>query len=141
MGKKVREVMTPGPGTLPAASSCAEAARLMRARDVGAVIVTEGDGGQVCGIITDRDIVVRCVAEGLDPEDTALDEVCSHELTRLSPDDEVDHAVEIMKRKAIRRIPVVEADQPVGILSLGDLAIDRDPQSALGNISQAPPNR
>jgi len=99
------------------------------------------DNGKVCGIVTDRDIVVRAVAQGHDPATTKLRDIGSHDLTTLAPTDTVEHAVQIMREKAIRRLPVVENGKPVGIVSLGDLALERDPDSALGNISAAPANR
>ncbi len=139
MAANIREVMTPNPITLPATSSAIEAARAMRDSDIGDVVVL--DGQKICGIVTDRDIVVRAVAEGLDPASTPLKEICSRELTTLSPQDSVDEAVRLMRDKAIRRLPVVENKRPVGIVSIGDLALKRDPGSALGNISAAPPNR
>jgi CBS domain-containing protein len=97
--------------------------------------------GQIQGILTDRDIVVRGLAEGRDPARTTVGEICSRELTVLSPTDSVGDAVKVMRDKAIRRLPVVEGGRPVGIVSLGDLAVERDPESALGGISAAPPNR
>jgi CBS domain-containing protein len=66
--------------------------------------------------------------------------VCSAELATLAPEDTVDEAVRLMRQKAVRRLPVVEAGRPVGIVSLGDLAVEREPESALGDISAAPPN-
>jgi CBS domain-containing protein len=68
-------------------------------------------------------------------------QICSRELTTLSPDTPIEAAVQVMRDKAIRRLPVVEGERPVGIVSLGDLAVERDPESALGGISAAPPNR
>lgn len=136
--KKIREVMTPSPATLAETASCAEAARVMRDKDVGAIIVTRDN--ELCGIVTDRDLVVRCMADGGDPKSTQLSQVCSQQLAKLHPDDKVDDAVQLMRKKAIRRIPVIEHDKPVGIVSLGDLAVSEDPRSALGAISQAPPN-
>ena len=115
------------------------AAALMGEIDVGALPVgTEED---LQGILTDRDIVVRALAEGRDPARTTVGEICSRELTVLSPADAIGDAVKVMRDKAIRRLPVVEGGRPVGIVSLGDLAVDRDPESALGGISAAPPNR
>ncbi len=111
----------------------------MRNSNIGDVVVV--DGQQICGILTDRDIVVRAVAQGLDPVSTPLKDICSRELTTLSPQDSLDHAVRLMREKAIRRLPVVENKRPVGIVSIGDLALERDRNSALGNISAAPPNR
>ena len=135
----IRDVMTPNPIALPVTASVVDAALAMRDSDVGAVIVLED--GQVCGIVTDRDLVVRAIANGNYPASTKLGEVCSRELTALSPRDTVEHAVRLMREKAIRRLPVVENGQPVGIVSIGDLAVERDRQSALGDISAAPPNR
>ncbi len=139
MAANIREVMTPNPVTLPATSLAIEAARAMRDSDIGDVIVL--DGQTICGIVTDRDIVVRAVAEGLDPASTPLMEICSRELTTIAPHESVDKAVHLMREKAIRRLPVVENKRPVGIVSIGDLALERDPESALGNISAAPANR
>jgi CBS domain-containing protein len=134
----IREVMTPDPVTMPSDASVLEAARQMRDVGIGDVIVLEND--RIFGILTDRDIVVRVVAEERDPEETRLAEVCSRELTTLSPDDSIDRAIEMMRAKAIRRVPVVQNGRPVGVVSLGDLAVDRDPKSVLAQISAAPPN-
>jgi CBS domain-containing protein len=136
----IRDLMTPNPTALPDTSTVAEAARCMCEADIGDVIVTTQEG-YICGIVTDRDIVVRAVAHGLDPNTTRLGDICSKELTTLSPDDSVEYAVELLREKAIRRLPVVEQGCPVGILSIGDLALNRDPTSALADISAAPPNR
>jgi len=95
---------------------------------------------QVCGIVTDRDIVVRMVAEAQDPTRTPLTDLCSHSLVTVTPTDSVEQAVRLMRTHAIRRIPVVEGGQAVGIVSLGDLAVEREPHSALGEISAAPPD-
>ncbi len=133
--------MSHSPRTLPAASSIREAARLMRDHDMGPVIVVNDDGS-LRGIVTDRDIVVRAVAEGRDPSATRLAEICSEEeLVAVRPDDDADDAVRLMRERAIRRLPVVENNRPVGVVAIGDLAAVHDPDSALGEISQAPPNR
>lgn len=139
MAQSVRDVMTANPIALPATSSVIDAARTMRDANIGNVIVV--DNGRICGIVTDRDITVRGVAEGKDVSSLKLRDICSQEITTLSPTDSVDDAVRLMREKAIRRLPVVEGGKPVGIVSLGDLAVERDPHSALGNISAAPPNR
>jgi CBS domain-containing protein len=139
MTQKIRDVMTENPATMPASSAVAEAARTMRDRDIGDVIVLQDD--HVCGIVTDRDIVVRGVAQGRDPAQTKLADICSRDLTTVSPNDDVGNAVRLMKEKAVRRLPVVENGRPVGIVSIGDLASERDRRSALGEISSAPPNR
>lgn len=138
MKQSIREVMTKDPITLDSGSTIVEAARAMRDSDVGNVIVLEN--GKICGIVTDRDIAVRAVAEGKDAQGTKLGDICSRDLTTISPDDSVEDATRIMREKAIRRLPVVENDQAVGIVSLGDLSEDGDAGRTLEGISEAPPN-
>jgi CBS domain-containing protein len=138
MAETVRDAMTREPKCLDASAPVVEAARLMRDEDIGAVIVTEAD--TVSGIVTDRDVVVRGIADGRDPGETRVGDVCSSELTTLSPDDDLSDAVAQVRSANVRRLPVVEDDKPVGILSLGDLAIERDSDSALADISAAPAN-
>jgi CBS domain-containing protein len=137
---KVADVMTPNPTTLPSGASVADAARVMRHEDIGCVLVST-DNGVVRGLVTDRDITVRAVAEGRDPESTTLGDVCSFELVQLHPSDTVVEAARIMAEYSVRRLRVVDGGDTVGIVSLGDLAQARDPASALGAISSAPPNR
>jgi CBS domain-containing protein len=136
--QSVADVMTANPVVLDSDAPLADAARAMRDSGIGDVIVLEG--GTICGIATDRDIVVRAIAAGKDPAATPLGDICSKDVTTLSPDSPVDDAVRLMRQKAVRRLPVVEGDRPVGVLSLGDLAIERDSGSALAEISDAPPN-
>jgi CBS domain-containing protein len=136
--KDVSGIMTGPPVTLGAQSLLTDAASAMRDSDIGDVIVLEG--GNVYGILTDRDIVVRGIASGKDPSTTRLDEICSRDLTTISSDTRVEDAVRIMREKAIRRLPVVDSGKPVGVVSIGDLAAARDPSSALADISEAPPN-
>jgi CBS domain-containing protein len=137
--QRVREVMTANPVVVPKDASILEAARLMRDRGIGDVIVIDGDEAE--GIVTDRDIVIRAVAEGSDPGRVRVEEVLSGELAVVAPDDPVERAIELMREKAIRRIPVVEAGKPVGVVSIGDLAMERDADSALADISEEPPTR
>jgi CBS domain-containing protein len=139
MAQSIRDVMSLDPITVPADAGIATAARAMKESDIGDVLVLD-DSDQVCGIVTDRDIVLRVVAEGRDPSETKLGDICSRELETLTPDDTVSDAVKLMSKKAIRRLPVIEGGRPVGIVSLGDLAIDQDPDSGLADISEAPPN-
>jgi CBS domain-containing protein len=139
MAESIRQIMTSELVALPVTATVGEAARAMREDDIGDVIVL--DGGRVVGIVTDRDIVVRGIAEGRDPKQTRLADICSRDLTTISPSADVKDAVALMRGKALRRLPVVENDRPVGIVSLGDLAIEQDRRSALGEISAAPPNR
>jgi len=136
----VRDVMKKKPIRLASSSPVVDAAHQMMAADVGAVIVE--DAGRICGIVTDRDIAVRAVAGGLNPETTPLSEICSKELATLSPDDDLERAAEVMRSKAVRRVPVVDVHgKALGIVSLGDLAVESDPLSVLGAISAARPSR
>ena len=139
MARYLREIMTQNPVTVESTDSVVAAARSMRDGNIGDVVVVER--GEIQGILTDRDIVVRALAEGRDPARTTVGEICSRELTTLSASDAIGDAVTMMREKAIRRVPVVDGGRPVGIVSLGDLAVERDPESTLGGISAAPPNR
>jgi CBS domain-containing protein len=136
--KTVRDVMTRDPITLPPSASLVDAAKTMRERGIGDVVV--GDDDELIGIVTDRDIVVRGLAEGRDPHTTTLTDITSRELTTVSPDDTIDTAVRLIREHAIRRLPVVSSGRVVGIVTLGDLALERDRGSALADVSAAPPN-
>jgi CBS domain-containing protein len=131
--------MTPNPVVLPATASLVEAALAMRDFDVGVVLVLENE--QVCGVVTARDIVVRGIAGGSYPATAQLGEICSRDLGTVSPTDPVEEVARRMREKGIRHLPVVENGQPVGIVALGDLAIQGDTHSVPGNIHAAPPNR
>ncbi|MFD7705181.1 CBS domain-containing protein [Streptomyces caelestis] len=137
MAQHVRDIMTGAPVTVGPHTSVAEVARIMRDRDLGAVLVTDGD--RLRGLVTDRDLVVRSVSRGGDPEDVTVAGACSDDPVTVAPDDELDHAVRLMREHAVRRVPVVEDGHPVGVVSLGDVAMERDPESALGDISVARP--
>jgi CBS domain-containing protein len=135
---KVKSVMHTDPVTVPVEATAAEAARLMKNYDIGDVIVVQD--GECCGIVTDRDLVIRVVAEGRDPTTTQVGEICSAELITISPDDDVETATAWMRERALRRLPITQDGRVVGIVSLGDLALERDPASVLADISAAPPN-
>ena len=139
MAQTVEDVMTKNPVTLSGDSTATDAARKMREADIGPVLVV--DSGTIHGIVTDRDIVIRVIAEGKDPATTRLVSICSDDLLTLDPQSPVGAAIAMMKDKAIRRVPVVKDGQAVGIVTLGDLAAEREPKSALGKISEAPPNK
>jgi CBS domain-containing protein len=139
MPTEIREIMTRNPTILQASNTVAEAARVMRDKGIGDVIVYRNR--QLCGIVTDRDLAVRAVSEGQHPAEVTLENVCSREITALSPKDTTDTAVRLMREKALRRLPVVENGKVVGIVSLGDLALHLDPRSALADISAAAANR
>lgn len=130
--------MTSNPTTCDHTASLTDAAKAMRDEGIGNVVVTKG--GAPCGIVTDRDIVVKAVADGRNPGDCTLDDVCSHELVSVSPDDSVDSAVSLMREKAIRRLAVMEGGTLTGMVSLGDLAIEGQGEHALDDISAAPTN-
>jgi CBS domain-containing protein len=138
MADTVRDVMTTDPLSLSLDEPLTSAARQMRDADVGAVLVTEGDS--VRGLVTDRDIVVRAVADEMDPRTTTLGSICTHDLVSVGLDDSVDRAVQLMREYAVRRLPVLDGGRPVGIVALGDLAVERDSDSALAEISTADPN-
>jgi CBS domain-containing protein len=138
MAQSITEVMTRDPVTVKPDASIAEAAKLMRDRDVGALVVTKN--GTVDGIVTDRDITVRAVADGKDPQSATVAEVETTSTATLSPDQSVDEAIALIREQNVRRVPVVEDGRVVGIVSIGDLAIERDADSALADISSEPPN-
>lgn len=139
MARLIRDVMTAKPKTLAGSATLAEAARMMRKEDIGDILVL--DDGKPCGILTDRDIVVRGIAAGKDPGKTAVKDIASKDVVTLAPDASIDEAVRLMREHAVRRIPVMESGKPVGIVSLGDLALERDERSVLGQVSAAPPNK
>ncbi len=137
MAQRISDVMTDRLVTVPADASIVDAGRAMRDNDIGDVLVM--DGGRFCGLVTDRDIVVRAIAEGQVPSSVQVRDVVTEDIQTLSPDSSVDDAVNVMRDAAVRRIPVLEGDRLVGIVSIGDLAIEEDQGSALADISEAPP--
>ena len=132
MAQTINEVMTHDPITVDASTTIAQVARKMREGDTGAILVTEGD--RLVGIVTDRDIVVRGLADGRDP-DTPIGEFTSREVRTVTPDQPVEEAIRIMREDNVRRVPVCRDGRPVGIVSIGDLALERDEESALADIS------
>ncbi len=138
MAQLVRDVMSDSPVCLSEDTTINEAARSMRDRNIGDILVIDGD--RISGMITDRDIVVRALAAGRDPNGTTIAEIVTRDLVTIAPDDPIDRAVELMRRHSIRRLPVCQDGRPIGVVSIGDLAIERDPGSALADISNAPAN-
>jgi CBS domain-containing protein len=125
MAKKVRDVMTSNPCSIDADKSVAYAAKMMRDEDVGIAPIVEGD--RLVGVLTDRDIVVRVVAEGRDPEQVQARETASGELVTLDPDQDLDEALRLMARHQVRRLPVVEEDgRLVGVVAQADVAKEAD---------------
>lgn len=133
----VSEYMATDLVTRDATDTVRTAAQAMDTEEIGDVLVMKD--GELCGIVTDRDLVVRVLAEGKDADDTTLDQVCSHEVTTTTPDADLDEVGVTMREQAIRRMPVVDDGEVVGILSIGDLAIVLDEDSALAEISAASP--
>ncbi|HEX6681710.1 MAG TPA: CBS domain-containing protein [Candidatus Limnocylindrales bacterium] len=138
MAKTISEVMTADPVCLTENATVAEAARQMRDYDIGDVLVTDDRG--LRGVITDRDIVIRAIATNRDPNMTTVSDILSADPICLAPQDSVSKAVDLMRRHALRRLPVCEGERLVGIVSIGDLAIEQDSRSALADISAAPAN-
>jgi CBS domain-containing protein len=138
MAQSIREIMTADPRTVETGATVADAAREMRDGDVGSVVVVENGG--VAGIVTDRDIAVRVVAQGLDPDATRVSEVATMRPVTLTVDQSVDDAIRLVREQNVRRIIVLQDGRAAGIVSLGDLAIERDTDSALADIASEPAN-
>ena len=138
MARTVNEVMTHDPVVVEPTTTLTEAARFMRDSDVGPVLVAEG--GSLTGIVTDRDIVVRAIADGRDPSSTKVSDVVSGSVTTVTPDQDASEAARIMREQDVRRLPVVQDGRPVGIVAIGDLAVELDDESALADISASSPN-
>jgi CBS domain-containing protein len=135
----VGEVMTAGVVGVGPGAPVTEAAARMRDFDIGDVLVIEND--RLEGILTDRDIAIRVVAEGLDPSKTPVGDVCSSEVATVSVGTPVEEAVEVIRQHALRRLPVVDDEGRVaGVATIGDFAMANDPHSALADVSAAPPN-
>lgn len=117
---QVRDVMTSNPKSCDSNESVSEAARAMSSQDVGPIPVVDGD--RLVGLLTDRDIVVRVVAEGRDPQSTTVGEVASSDLATVSPDENLDRALQLLAERQVRRLPVVEGEKLVGIVAQADIA-------------------
>lgn len=121
MGKTIRDAMTTNPRGVESSTQVAEAAKLMKSENVGSLPVTEGD--RLVGMVTDRDIVVRLVAEGKDIQSTTVGEIASKDLVTVDPQQDLDEALRLMAQHQVRRLPVVEEDgRLVGILAQADIA-------------------
>jgi CBS domain-containing protein len=138
MATTINEVMTHDPRMISPDDTVHDAARVMRDDDVGAVLLAQQ--GKLAGILTDRDIVVRSDAEGNDPDDVKAGDIATRDVAALTPDQTVQDAARFMREHDVRRVPVVQDGRPVGIVSIGDLAIELDPESALADISSEPSN-
>jgi CBS domain-containing protein len=139
MPQTIETVMTTEVETVDADAALVDAARLMHDRDIGDVVVT--DHGSVAGIATDRDLAIRGTARVANPIETPVREVMSDDLVVATTDQTVDEAIDLMREHALRRLPVVEDGRLAGIVSLGDLAVQGEEGSVLGQISAAEPSR
>ena len=133
----IDKIMSRNVTTLPESASLRDAAHVMRDDDIGGVVITKSDG-TVTGFVTDRDLVVRGLASDRDPGRTTLADIATKNVITLRPSQTISDALLTMSRRAVRRVPVVENGKAVGMVSLGDLAQVRDPDSVLGRISSAP---
>jgi CBS domain-containing protein len=139
----VRDVMTPNPASVSEKDSIQRVAEIMKREDAGVVPVV--DGRKVIGMITDRDIVVRLIAEGKDPSSAKVSEAMSKEVRSVKEDTPINVVLEVMSRQQIRRVPVTNNNNElVGIVSIGDIASDSKEIVKVGRtveeISEAPPN-
>ncbi|MBO8187054.1 CBS domain-containing protein [Streptomyces spirodelae] len=138
MARPVRDVMTPAATTVRPEASLVEAAQLMRAQEIGDVLVVKDS--KLLGLLTDRDITLRAVADGVDPLSANCASACTPDPVTVSPDTEVGAAIELMRTHAVRRLPVLEGGRLAGMVSIGDLVQESDPDSALADISRAAPD-
>ena len=121
MAKNVRDAMTSNPRSIEPSTKVADAASLMKSEDVGSLPIVEG--GQLVGMVTDRDIVIRGVADGKDPQSTTVGEIASRDLVTVDPEQDLDEAMRLMAQHQVRRLPVAEEDgRLVGILAQADVA-------------------
>ena len=124
MGKRIREVMTPSPETVEPGKPATEAAKLMKKADAGMIPVVQD--GQLLGTVTDRDIVLRVIAEGKNPASTTVGEIASAEVVTVAPEQDLDEALHLMAKHQVRRLPVVESGRLIGVLAQADVAREGD---------------
>jgi len=137
MDKKVRDIMTPNPVGVYHDQTIAEAARVMRDTGVGAVLVVNGES--LGGMVTDRDLVIRGLAEGAGA-DSPVGPLCSAKLVGVDAGADITDAERLMRDNAVRRLPVIDDGQIVGIITLADIAVFADSESPLATVSRAPSN-
>ena len=134
---QIRDVMTSNPTTCEPQASVVDAAKVMAQEDVGSIPTVEGD--RLVGVVTDRDIVIRVVAEGREPQSVTVGDVASRDLVTVSPADDLDRALELMAENQVRRLPVVDGDKLVGIVAQRDVALqgaDRETGQVVEQISR-----
>ncbi len=138
MTRKMRDIMSTAPVCMAPGESVSAAAKAMKQHGIGTVLVLTD--GILSGLVTDRDITVRVLSENRDPATTRVGDICSRELAALGPDDDVEQAARLVRERAVRRIPVLRDGIPVGVVSISDLALEKDATSALSGVSAATPN-
>ena len=141
MGTKISEVMTTRPRAIEPRTSVREAAKLMESEDVGSLPVVQ-DGAHLVGVVTDRDIAIRVVGAGLDPDNTSVDEIATREPYTLTPDDDLDDALTLMARAQVRRVPIVLREgeregELVGVVSQADIARSDAKEKHVGEVVEA----
>jgi len=136
--RTVRDIMSAAPACMPPGESVSAAALAMKRHGIGTVLVLTD--GRLTGILTDRDITVRVLAENRDPRTTPVGDICSSELVVLDPDDDLARAAGLVRDRAVRRIPVLRNGTPVGVVSSGDLALEKDARAVLSGVPCAPPD-
>jgi CBS domain-containing protein len=124
---QIQDVMSQNPSTCESSASVADAARVMASQEVGPIPVVES--GRLVGVVTDRDLVVLVLAEGRDPQSTTVGEVASTDLVTVSPEAGLDEALALLARHQVRRLPVVEGEQLVGIVAQADVAREAKDQA------------
>ena len=122
MGKRVKDTMTAEVKTATPSQSLTDAAKLMKQEDVGSVPVVDGE--RLVGVLTDRDIVVRGIADGSDPNAVKVGDIASHDVVTVRPDDDLDEALRLMAQHQVRRLPVVDDGQLVGVVAQADVALE-----------------
>jgi CBS domain-containing protein len=136
--RKMRDIMSAAPVCMAPGESVSDAAKAMKRHGTGTVLVLTD--GRLSGLVTDRDITVRVLAESRDPRTTRIGDICSGELVVLGPDDNMAEATRLVRERAVRRIPVLRDGTPVGVVSIGDLALEKNATSGRSGVSPAPPN-
>lgn len=129
---KVRDLMTERIAKAEPDTTLEEIAMMMKTENTGAVPVVDED--ELIGIVTDRDIVMRCVAEGGDASEMTAEDIVSEDVETIDPDSDIGEALELMSRKQIRRLPVVDSGELVGMLSIGDIAVKQGDQEESGSV-------
>jgi CBS domain-containing protein len=134
MAKSIRECMTPSPETVESSNTAVDAARRMKEAHAGMIPVVQN--GKLVGTVTDRDIALRVVAEGKDPQSTTVGEIASTEIVTIEPDRDLSEALKLMARHQVRRLQVVEGDSLVGVIAQADVAQKADEREVGETVEQ-----